>query len=100
MTNHIVMWSFHEEIDLSERKKLELQIKEGLEGLINKIPGVIEIKVIINELDSSTHDLCMISSFENIDALKAYQKNDEHLKVASIVRACTCNRACMDYESK
>lgn len=100
MTNHIVMWSFREEIESAERGKLALQIREGLEGLKNIIPGIIEIKVIINEFDSSTHDLCLISSFESRDALKAYQKNDEHLKVAAIVRASTCNRSCVDFESK
>lgn len=98
MVNHIVMWRFKDEVSLEDRKKLSIQIKEGLEGLKNKISGIIDIQVIINKQDSSNRDLGMISSFESIEALNVYQKSEEHLIVASIVREATCDRACLDYE--
>ena len=79
--------------------KYKKEIKEGLEGLKGKVPGIVEIKVNINGLESSNADLMLDSTFESEEALKAYSKHPEHVAVAdSKVRPFTASRACLDFE--
>ena len=75
-------------------------IKEGLEGLVGKVPGLIDVKVHINgRLSSSTADLMLDCTLENEEALKGYAQHPEHLAVANTkVRPFTVQRSCLDYE--
>jgi hypothetical protein len=75
-------------------------IKEGLEGLKGKIPGLIDIKVNTEgRLASSTADLMLDSTFESEEALKGYSRHPEHVAVAdSKVRPYTASRSCLDFE--
>ena len=95
MIKHIILWNFQEGKGSEEDK---LKIKNGLEELKNKIPGIVEIEVITNPMEGSNAEIMLNSTFENIDALNNYQVHEEHVKVASFVRSVTCNRMCMDYE--
>lgn len=84
----------------SEKESVKKGIKEGLEGLKGKIPGLIDIKVNTEgRLASSTADLMLDSTFESAEALKGYSKHPEHVAVAdSKVRPYTVSRSCLDYE--
>ena len=84
----------------SEKESVKKGIKDGLEGLKGKIPGLIDIKVNTEgRLVSSTADLMLDSTFENAEALKGYSKHPEHVAVAdSKVRPYTASRSCLDYE--
>ena len=70
MVNHIVFWNFK--------------------------PELTEVR--INELASSNKDIALISSFETVEALNAYQIHPDHVKAGSFVKTVTCDRACFDYE--
>ena len=84
----------------SEKESVKKGIKDGLEGLKGKIPGLIDIKVNTEgRLASSTADLMLDSTFENVEALKGYSKHPEHVAVAdSKVRPYTASRSCLDFE--
>ena len=84
----------------SEKESVKKGIKDGLEGLKGKIPGLIDIKVNTEgRLASSTADLMLDSTFENAEALKGYSKHPEHVAVAdSKVRPYTASRSCLDIE--
>ena len=84
----------------SEKESVKKGIKDGLEGLKGKIPGLIDIKVNTEgRLASSTADLMLDSIFENAEALKGYSKHPEHVAVAdSKVRPYTASRSCLDFE--
>ena len=84
----------------SEKESVKKGIKDGLEGLKGKIPGLIDIKVNTEgRLASSTADLMLDSTFENAEALKRYSKHPEHVAVAdSKVRPYTASRSCLDFE--
>ncbi len=84
----------------SEKESVKKGIKDGLEGLKGKIPGLIDIKVNTEgRLASSTADLMLDSTFESAEALKGYSKHPEHVAVAdSKVRPYTASRSCLDYE--
>ncbi len=99
MVKHIILWTLKEMSD-SEKESVKKEIKNGLEGLKGKIPGLIDIKVNTEgRLASSTADLMLDSTFENAEALKGYSKHPEHVAVAdSKVRPYTASRSCLDYE--
>ena len=74
-------------------------IKEGLESLSGKIPGLVDIHVNIDALPSSNADLMLDTTFESAEALKGYSVHPAHVAVADgKVRPYTKARFCLDYE--
>ncbi|MFR0881340.1 MAG: Dabb family protein [Oscillospiraceae bacterium] len=99
MVKHVILWTLKDEFSEDEKANIKAGIKEGLESLKGKIPGLVEIKVNINGLSSSNADLMLDSLFENEEALKGYAVHPEHVKVADgKVRPYTKLRSCLDYE--
>lgn len=100
MVKHIILWTLNPELTEEEMQTVKAGIKEGLEGLVGKVPGLIDVKVQINgRLTSSTADLMLDCTLENEEALKGYAQHPEHLAVANTkVRPYTVQRSCLDYE--
>ena len=73
MVNHIVFWNFKPELTEQEREEAGKMIRQSLEAVREKAEGVIRLEVRINELASSNKDIALISSFETVEALNAYQ---------------------------
>ena len=97
MVKHIILWKLQEEYN---NIKIKEAIKNSLEGLVGKIPGLVEIKVETEGLSSSTADVMLYSVFENEQALKEYAIHPEHQFVANTyVRPYTESRLCLDFES-
>lgn len=98
MVKHIILWTLNPELNENEKAKVKEHIKLALEGLVGKINGLKEVKVIINPLESSNAELMLDSTFETEDALKAYQTHPLHVAVANkYVRPFTASRSCIDY---
>lgn len=99
MVKHIILWKIKEEKTEKEKEEIKANVKKGLEGLAGQIPGLLEIKVQTESLESSTADLMLDSSFENTEALKGYATHPAHVAVAdSAVRPNMEVRMCLDYE--
>jgi len=100
MVKHIILWTLNPELSEVEKKAVKAGIKEGLEGLVGKVPGLIDVKVQIDgRLDSSNADVMLDSTLESYDALKAYAKHPAHVAVADTkVRPYTVQRSCLDFE--
>ena len=99
MVRHVIVWTLKDEYSDSEKETIKAGIKGGLEGLKDKVPGIIEIKVYTDKLPSSNADLILDSSFENEDALKGYSVHPAHVAVADEkVRPYTKQRSCFDFE--
>lgn len=98
MVKHVILWNLKDSYSDSEKLEIKKGIKEGLEGLLGKIPGLVEIKVNIEGLGSSNADLMLDSKFTDEAALKAYAVNPLHVEVADgKVRPFTASRVCLDY---
>ncbi len=98
MVKHIILWTLKDELSQDEKNDVKAEIKSGLEGLKGKIPGLIDIEVVIDGLESSNADLMLDSTFESEDALKAYAIHPEHVVVAdSKVRPYVKIRSCLDF---
>ena len=96
MVKHIILWTLKEEF---KTEVIMSGIKEGLEGLQGKIPGLIDIKVVYGSLPSSNADLMLDSTFESAEALKGYSTHPSHVEVANTkVRPYTALRSCLDFE--
>ena len=99
MVKHIILWTLKDNYTEEEKREIKNNIKKGLEGLMGKIPGLIDIKVNIEPLASSNADLMLDSSFENEEALKGYAVHPDHVAVADgMVRPYTATRSCLDFE--
>ena len=100
MVKHIILWKLKDEYSACEKEAIKTGIKESLEGLKGKIPGLLDIKVQKECLGSSNVDVMLDSAFESEDALKAYSVHPEHVEVANTkVRPYTEIRSCIDYEA-
>ena len=98
MVNHIVCWNFNENMTEEEKKEAALIIKDKLESIKPHAQGAISIEVKINELASSNRDIALISKFETVEDLQAYQVHPMHVEAGKYIKSVTCNRACIDYE--
>ena len=100
MVKHIILWTLRPELSEEEKQTVKAGIKQGLEGLVGKVPGLIDAKVnIYGRLDSSNADVMLDSTLESPEALKAYAQHPEHVAVANNkVRPYTVSRTCLDFE--
>lgn len=99
MVKHVILWTLKDEFNQEEKDNIKAGIKEGLEGLMGQIPGLLEIKVNTNGLASSNADLMLDSTFESEEALKGYAVHPAHVAVADgKVRPYTASRVCLDHE--
>ena len=97
MVKHIILWKLKDAV--ADRTAVKRGIKDGLEGLKGKIPGLVDITVRIEGLASSNADAMLDTTFESEAALKGYASHPAHVAVAdSKVRPFTQTRLCLDYE--
>lgn len=98
MVKHVILWKLKDELNGERKDEVKAGIKEGLEGLKGRIPGLIDIHVYTDGLASSNADVMLDSTFESEEALKGYAVHPEHVAVADgKVRPYTQTRTCMDY---
>lgn len=102
MVRHVILWKLRDELSDEEKKAAKAGIKEGLESLNGKIPGLVSIRVHTEGLPSSANaDLMLDSAFESYEALKGYSVHPEHVAVANgKVRPYTAGRYCLDFEDE
>ena len=99
MVRHVILWKLKEEFTEEKKQAVKAEIKEGLESLKGKIPGLLSIRVYTQGLPSSTADLMLDSEFESVEALKGYSEHPEHVAVAKgKVRPNVAVRSCLDFE--
>lgn len=100
MVKHIILWTLNPELSAEEMTAVKAGIKAGLEGLVGKVPGLVDVKVNIDgRLPSSTADVMLDSTLESAEALKNYAVHPEHVAVANTkVRPYTVQRSCLDFE--
>lgn len=99
MVKHIILWQLKDELTEEEKASVKKGIKEGLEALVGKVPGLLEVKVQTEGLVSSNADVMLDSTLTDEAALKGYAVHPEHVAVAdNKVRPYTKTRVCLDFE--
>ena len=78
MVRHVILWKLKEMPD-AEKAAVKAGIKEGLEGLAGKIPGLLDVRVYTDALPSSANaDLMLDTTFTDAAALKGYSTHPAH----------------------
>ena len=99
MVKHIIIWTLKDCYDAEQKAKIAKNIKLNVEGLKNKIDGIVDIKVQTEHLPSSSADVMLDSTFVNEAALKAYAVHPEHVEVANRdIKPFVAGRSCLDFE--
>ena len=99
MVKHIILWKLNPELTEEKRNEVKKSIKEGLESLVGKVPGLISVNVVIDGiLDTANCDLMLDSTLESQEALNGYAIHHAHVAVADgKVRPYTIQRTCIDF---
>lgn len=100
MVKHVIIWKLKESVQGSDKEKVLSEMKEHLEALVGKVPGLLRLEIVTKPLASSNGDVMLDSELESEAALKGYQSHPDHVAVANTyVRPYTEVRLCMDYEA-
>jgi hypothetical protein len=99
MVKHIVMWKLRESANGNDRATNARLIKERLEALRGRIPGLLRIEVGIDFSGAEgSCDLALYSELASRAALDDYQAHPAHQAVLPFVRAAVSERRAVDYE--
>ncbi len=99
MVKHVILWKLKDEVTGEAKEKVLREMKENLEALVGKVPGLVSLEIVTEPLASSNADVMLDSVLESEGALKGYQSHPDHVSVANTyVRPFTEVRLCMDYE--
>lgn len=99
MFKHIVMWRLKDEAEGATKAENAQKMKEMLEALPAKVPGVIKLEVGINVVESETCSaVCLYSEFNNLEEMDAYQVHPEHQKCVAFIKTVVSERRAADYE--
>jgi len=99
MINHVVLFKLKEFENEDLKALVRSKITHALLALKDKIQEIKYMQVGENhDLITVAHDICLISHFETLGDLAAYQVHPEHLKVIDLVRENTTGKAAVDFE--
>ena len=99
MVKHVILWQLKDELTVDEKKKIKAEMVVALEGLVGKVPGLLEVKVQTEGLASSNAEVMLDTTLTDEEALKGYAVHPDHVDVANTyVRPFTKTRLCMDFE--
>lgn len=99
MIKHLVFWKIQDGIDGVTKGEAMRQIKEALESMNGKVPGLLKVEAGINEIEDATaSDVSLYSEFESWDALTAYQTHPAHEPAKKLIGKFKAERRAVDYE--
>ena len=94
MITHVVLFKFKPQTSPAEIH----QLAEGLASLPEQIEEIREFRFGTDVIHSeSSYDFCLVSSFDDLDALKRYQVHPEHQKVVAHVKNVTSSVFAVDF---
>lgn len=99
VVKHIVLWRMKESAEGCSAAENALQIKQRLEALNGKIPGMRRLEVGIDfSKEEGSSDVALYSEFESRAALDGYHSHPLHEEVKALVMAVRSERRVVDYE--
>ena len=99
MVRHIVFWKLKEDAAGGTKEANAQRVKELLEDLRGKVPGLLRIEVGFDfSQTAASMDVALYSEFESREALDGYQDHPDHVKAKDFIRSVTDARSLVDYE--
>ncbi len=94
MITHIVLFKLIDHSPLNVEKARDVLL--GMEG---KIPQLRHLEVGVDVLHSArSYDLALVTKFDSMEALQAYQAHPVHVKVAEYMTSVRESAIAVDYE--
>jgi heme-degrading monooxygenase HmoA len=101
MIRHIVIWKLKENANGNTKIQNAAMIKNKLEALAGRIPGIIKMEVGFDISGTEeSGDIVLYSEFESKETLESYQVHPEHKAVMPFVKEARSERRLVDYEVK
>lgn len=100
MIKHIVMFKFRDDVDSSVREVAAQSFKQGIEALPAVIPFIRQVQVGFNVNSAEKWDICLDSTFDSLDDVKAYAVHPAHKAVAVELMKHIGERACVDFSTE
>jgi len=99
MIKHIVIWNLKDEAEGKSKAENIVTMKQLLEDLTSKIPGIVSLEIGLKGSDSPANndDIILISEFKTWADLDLYANHPEHLKVVEFVKKVVEKRSAVDY---
>lgn len=99
MVKHIVFWKLKDFALGNDKKANALLVKEKLEDLNGKIPGLLKLEIGIDFVNGDmSGDVALYSEFNTREDLDFYQEHPLHKAVQSFVLEVRSSRMVVDYE--
>lgn len=99
MIKHIVMWRVKDRENDRSREEYSRVIKEQIDGLRGRIPGLLHVEGGVDFSRSDTSmDVVLYSEFESRAALDGYQDHPAHQELVKVVGPLRIERRIVDYE--
>jgi len=92
MVKHIVLWRLKNKADAAH-------VKQELESMRGKIPGLLSLEVGLNFAASSPVDIGLYTEFSDRAALDAYADHPVHVPVKQAVGPLMAERWVLDYDA-
>jgi len=95
---HIVMWNVGGATAEEKQENIE-RLRERFHGLRGRVPGLLHLEVGVDasRVDYAC-DVVLYSEFESWEALDAYARHPEHLRVRDALGGIRIARHQVDYE--
>lgn len=101
MVKHIVVWTLKDFAEGNDKQYNALKVKELLESMRGKIPGLQHIEVGINfTVEEGCADVVLYSELDSREALECYQNHPIHVAVKGFIKNVRSERQVIDYEIK
>ena len=98
MVKHIVLFKLNSNLTEETKKEVAANFKKAIEALPKEIDFIRQIYVGININKDEQWDICLESTFDSIDDIKAYSGHPAHIAAAQTIKDYKADRACADFE--
>lgn len=97
MVRHIVIFKLKEEIDAQKRKEVMENFRDGIVALPAVIDYIRDIRVDFNINADEACDICLTSTFDSLEDVKAYSVHPSHKAVQGGLKPYVAVRSCVDF---
>ena len=99
MIKHIVFWTLQNRENQQSREQTAAAIKEKIEGMRGKIPGLLHIEGGIDFTRSADScDIALYAELESREALARYHVHPAHEAFKAFIGPSRLQRSLIDYE--
>jgi Stress responsive A/B Barrel Domain len=99
MIKHIVLWTLKNRENESSREEMAVAIKQQIEAMRGRIPGLLHIEGGIDFTKSAdSWDIVLYAELESHEALAGYQVHPAHEEFKAFIGPRRSQRSLIDYE--